>query len=134
METLGGNPDPGRVRVATLAHALRAVDRRAQRHRLEIQRQIALTDAIHARLGRHRGARRAVARTRGLAHRGGRAVRAARRWWTAVLARGAPGDSEERTRLPVVLSRQTLVAPAAQATRASRARRRSRCHGHERAT
>jgi hypothetical protein len=101
--------------VAIVASLFARLDRRERRHGLEIQRQIALTDAIHARLG-------AVAAP---------VVRRGRNGWRigvavpferpavvdAVLASVQQefGRADDYT---VVLSRQTLPAPAAKAARA----------------
>jgi hypothetical protein len=101
--------------VAILVTLFARMDRRAKRHGLEIQRQIALTDAIHARLG-------AIAAP---------VVRLGREGWHIAVAvpfeRPAVVDvvlaavHKEFGRgvdYTLVLSRQTLVAPAVKASRA----------------
>ena len=101
--------------VAIVVALFARLDRRERRHGLEIQRQIALTDAIHARLG-------AIAAP---------VVRRGREGWRIAVAvpfeRPAVvdgvlaavhqefGGAHDYT---VMLSRQTLAAPAAKAARA----------------
>jgi hypothetical protein len=102
------------IPVAILVTLFKGLDRREKRRGLEIARQIALTDAIHARLG-------AVAAP---------VVRLGRTGWRIAVAvpfeRPAVADAVLATvhdafgagNYEVVLSRQTLAAPAAKATRA----------------
>jgi hypothetical protein len=99
--------------VAILVTLFKGLDRREQRRRLEITRQIELTDAIHARLG-------AVAAP---------VVRRDRAGWRIAVAvpfeRPAVADAVLATvheafgrgNYEVVLSRQTLAAPATKASR-----------------
>ena len=113
METLVGIlvlASPIAILVALFARP----DRREPRRRLEIERQIALTDAIHARLG-------AVAAP---------VVRLRREVWqiavTVPFERPAVMDAVLATvheafgrgNYELVLSRQTLAVPAAKASRA----------------
>ncbi len=106
--------------VAIVMALFAGLDRREQRRRRETERQIALTDAIHARLG---AVAAPVVRlgAHGLAHRGGRAVRAAGggRRRAGDRARGR----SDRASYEVVLSRQTLAVPAAKRLAGRRARR-----------
>ena len=100
--------------VAIVMTLFAGLDRREQRRRRETERQIALTDAIHARLG-------AVAAP---------VVRRGRTGWRIAVAvpfeRPAVADAVLATvheafgpgSYEVVLSRQTLAVPAAKASRA----------------
>ncbi len=99
--------------VAILVTLFKGLDRREQRRGLEIARQIALTDAIHVRLG-------AVAAP---------VVRLGRTGWRIAVAvpfeRPAVTDAVlatvheafGRMNYELVLSRQTLAAPATKASR-----------------
>jgi len=95
--------------------ALRSVDRRERRHGLEIQRQIALTDAIHDAARRRRGAR-SPARRRGW--RIGVAVPFERPAVVDAVLASVHQEFGRAADFHVVLSRQTLPAPAAKASRA----------------
>ena len=100
--------------IAILVALFTRLDRRERRRRVEIERQIALTDAIHARLG-------AVAAP---------VVRLRREGWRIAVAvpfeRPAVMDAVlatvheafGRVNYELVLSRQTLAAPATKASRA----------------
>ena len=99
--------------VAIVITLFAGLDRREQRRRRETERQIALTDAIHARLG-------AVAAP---------VVRLGREGWRIAVAvpfeRPAVADAVlatahetfGRMNYELVLSRQTLAAPATKASR-----------------
>jgi hypothetical protein len=101
--------------IAGLAAVLRLVERRAQRRAAEVQRQIALTDALHARLG---ALVAPVVRWRDRAWQIAVAVPFERPdVVAAVLA--TTDEMFGRARYEVVLSRQTPVSPAPRASRSA---------------
>jgi hypothetical protein len=101
--------------VAIVVALFARLDRRERRHRLEIERQIALTDAIHARLG---AVAAPVVRRGPDGWRIGVAVPFERPAVVDGVLASVQQEFGRAADYTVVLSRQTLPAPSAKASRA----------------